>query len=164
MWWVYDLIRFLIQQDKQTAQEARALAQEIDDAVERVAVLNHPVSGKIYAFEVDGFGSAYFMDDANIPSLLSFPYLGYTKKNDPLYQATRKFILSENNPYFFKVGVSGRYEEQGESGEGVGGPHVGPGYIWPMSIIMRAYTSDVVELIGMIICRIRMKLWNASNC
>lgn len=86
-----------------TARAARMLAQEIDDAVQNYAVLSHPFNGKIYAFEVDGFGSAYFMDDANIPSLLSLPYLGYVPKNDPLYQATRKFILSEYNPYFFKV-------------------------------------------------------------
>ena len=91
--------------------------------------------GKVFAFEVDGFGSAYFMDDANIPSLLSLPYLGYVDKNDPIYKNTRKFVLSEYNPYLFK----------GEAGEGIGGPHVGPGYIWPMSIIMRAYTSDVRE-------------------
>ena len=86
-----------------TARAARMLAQEIDDAVQNYAVLSHPFNGMIYAFEVDGFGSAYFMDDANIPSLLSLPYLGYVPKNDPLYQATRKFILSEYNPYFFKV-------------------------------------------------------------
>ena len=91
--------------------------------------------GKVFAFEVDGFGSAYFMDDANIPSLLSLPYLVYVDRNDPIYKNTRKFVLSEYNPYFFK----------GEAGEGIGGPHVGPGYIWPMSIIMRAYTSDVRE-------------------
>ena len=94
--------------------------------------------GKVFAFEVDGFGSAYFMDDANIPSLLSLPYLGYVDRNDPIYKNTRQFVLSEYNPYFFK----------GEAGEGIGGPHVGPGYIWPMSIIMRAYTSDVRETGG----------------
>ena len=97
----------------------------------------------MFAYEVDGFGSAYFMDDANIPSLLSLPYLGfdlerfslvgYIRKEDPIYQNTRKLILGEFNPYFFK----------GAAGEGIGGPHVGPGYIWPMSVIIRAYTSDV---------------------
>ena len=73
------------------------------------------MAGKVFAYEVDGFGSAYFMDDANIPSLLSLPYLGYMDKHDPLYVNTRKFLLSDNNPYFFK----------GAAGEGVGGPHVG---------------------------------------
>ncbi|KAK8800907.1 hypothetical protein WA588_001738 [Blastocystis sp. NMH] len=121
--------------DKETAADAHKLVEEIDLAVKRFGVLKHPEVGEVFAYEVDGFGSAYFMDDANIPSLLSLPYLGYMSKDDPLYVNTRKFILSEYNPYFFK----------GKAGEGVGGPHVGPGYIWPMSLIIRAYTSDNKE-------------------
>ncbi|HKK45096.1 MAG TPA: glycoside hydrolase family 125 protein, partial [Balneolaceae bacterium] len=88
--------------------------------------------GKIYAYEVDGFGNRLFMDDANVPGLLSLPYLGCTKEDDPVYQNTRKFVLSQHNPYFFK----------GTAGEGIGGPHVGLNMIWPMSIIMRALTSS----------------------
>jgi meiotically up-regulated gene 157 (Mug157) protein len=73
------------------------------------------------------------MDDANVPSLLSLPFLEFIDKNDPIYQNTRKAILSlDSNPYFFK----------GVAGEGVGGPHVGDSYIWPMSIIIRAFTTD----------------------
>ncbi|KAK8806285.1 TAT pathway signal protein [Blastocystis sp. subtype 4] len=121
--------------DKETAADARKLADEIDEAVHRFGIVNHPFAGEVYAYEVDGFGSAYFMDDANIPSLLSLPFLGYLDKNDVIYQNTRKMILSEYNPYFFK----------GKVGEGIGGPHVGPGYIWPMSLIVRAYTSDNKE-------------------
>ena len=71
------------------------------------------------------------MDDANAPSLLSLPYLGALQQDNPLYLNTRNFVLSESNPYFFK----------GEYGEGIGGPHVGMDMIWPMSIIMRAFTS-----------------------
>lgn len=73
------------------------------------------------------------MDDANIPSLLSLPFLGYVERDDEIYLNTRKIILSEyTNPYYFK----------GTVGEGIGGPHVGDQYIWPMSIIMRAMTSN----------------------
>ena len=71
------------------------------------------------------------MDDANIPSLLSLPYLGFVDRKDPRYLITRQRVLSSKNPYFFR----------GASGEGIGGPHVGYGYIWPMSIAMRALTS-----------------------
>jgi meiotically up-regulated gene 157 (Mug157) protein len=72
------------------------------------------------------------MDDANIPSLLSLPYLNAVSENDMLYQSTRKFVLSENIPFFFK----------GTAGEGIGGPHAGMDMIWPMSIIMRGLTSN----------------------
>ena len=92
---------------------------------------NHPKYGKIYAFEVDGFYNHVFMDDANVPSLLALPYLGCVDMDDPVYLNTRKLVLSNANPYFF----------QGKAGEGIGGPHIGFGYIWPMSIIMRCNTT-----------------------
>ncbi len=50
-------------------------------------------------YEVDGFGNFVFMDDANVPSLLSLPYLGYvTNLKDPLYLSTRNALLSAANP------------------------------------------------------------------
>ncbi|MPN33703.1 hypothetical protein SDC9_181194 [bioreactor metagenome] len=101
----------------------------------KYAVVEHPKYGKVYAFEVDGFGNTYFMDDANIPSLLAMPYLNAVPKNDPIYQNTRKLVWSKDNPYFFK----------GSAGEGIGGPHIGYDMIWPMSIIMRAQTSNSDE-------------------
>ncbi|MEE1233679.1 MAG: glycoside hydrolase family 125 protein [Phocaeicola sp.] len=113
------------------------LASEVDEAIQKYGVVNHPVAGKIYAFEVDGFGNSLCMDDANVPSLLGAPYLGYCKVDDALYQNTRKFVWSDNNPYFFK----------GKAGEGIGGPHVGLDYAWPMSIIMKGLTTgDAAEL------------------
>ena len=66
------------------------------------------------------------------PSLLAMPYLGDVDVNDPVYQNTRRLVLSPSNPYFFK----------GKAGEGIGGPHIGFNYIWPMSLIMRATTSN----------------------
>ena len=114
------------------AGECRALADEVAAALEKYAVVEHPVFGKIYAYEVDGFGNCYLMDDANAPSLLSMAYLGDVAQDDPIYQNTRRFVWSEYNPWFFK----------GEAGEGIGGPHVGYDMIWPMSIMMKAFTSD----------------------
>lgn len=121
--------------DTSLATESKALADEVSDALRKYAVVQHPKYGKVYAFEVDGFGNAYFMDDANIPSLLAMPYLGATRKNDPIYRNTRKLVWSEDNPYFFK----------GTAGEGIGGPHIGYDMVWPMSIIMRAQTSESDE-------------------
>jgi meiotically up-regulated gene 157 (Mug157) protein len=121
-----------IQKDTSLAARLTDLAKEVEGALKKHAIINHPEHGKIYAFEVDGFGSAYLMDDANIPSLLALPYLGAIDANDEIYQNTRKFVLSENNPYFFK----------GKAAEGIGGPHIGQDMVWPMSIIMRALTSN----------------------
>ena len=117
--------------DMSLAKKATDLASEVQAAVERYAVTEHLNYGKIYAFEVDGFGNRLFMDDANVPSLLALPYLGCIDANDAVYQNTRKFIWSLDNPYFFK----------GAAGEGIGGPHIGYDMIWPMSIIMKAMTS-----------------------
>jgi len=117
--------------DKAFAEKCLSLAKEVEDAVRKYAIVTHPKYGKVYAFEVDGFGNASLMDDANAPSLLSLPYLGCVEINDPVYQNTRKLVWSHDNPYFFS----------GKAGEGIGGPHVGYDMVWPMSIIMLAITS-----------------------
>ena len=113
------------------AGECRALADEVETALKENAVVYHPKFGNIYAFEVDGFGNSYLMDDANVPSLLALAYLGDIAPDNPVYRNTRRFVLSDSNPYFFK----------GTAGEGIGGPHIGYDMIWPMSIMMRAFTS-----------------------
>lgn len=121
-----------VTKDETFAKACSTLADEVEAAVRRYGIVEHPKYGKVYAFEVDGFGNAAFMDDANVPSLLALPYLGCVDKNDPVYQNTRKLVWSTDNPYFFR----------GSAGEGIGGPHVGYDMIWPMSIIMRAMTSS----------------------
>ncbi len=108
-----------------------ALAREVSDALARYAVVQHPDFGPIYAYEVDGFGNAYLMDDANVPSLLSLSYLIPEMTDDPVYQNTRRFVWSDSNPYFWR----------GKAGEGIGGPHIGTQAIWPMSIMMKAFTA-----------------------
>ncbi|PTT03760.1 metal-independent alpha-mannosidase [Pedobacter sp. HMWF019] len=121
--------------DATLSAELLSLAEEVDAAIQKYAIVNHPKYGKIYAFEVDGFGNTYLMDDANVPSLLALPYLGSVDLSDPIYQNTRKFVLSSDNPFYFK----------GTAAEGIGGPHVGQDMIWPMSITMRALTSTDKE-------------------
>ena len=113
------------------ARQCNELAGEVEHALKKYAVYNHPKYGEIYAYEVDGFGNHFLMDDANVPSLLAMPYLGDVDANDPIYQNTRRFVWSKDNPYFFK----------GTAGEGIGGPHIGYDMIWPMSIMMKAFTS-----------------------
>jgi uncharacterized protein len=125
--------------DHAFARDCTTFADEIEERIGTYAVMRHPAHGPIYAYEVDGFGNALFMDDANVPSLLGLPYLGWCSMDDPTYRATRGFLLSEDNPYFFR----------GTAAEGIGGPHVGINWVWPMAIIVRALTSmDESEIIG----------------
>jgi meiotically up-regulated gene 157 (Mug157) protein len=114
-----------------------ALADEVSTALRQHAIVAHPKLGQVYAYEVDGYGGHVLMDDANVPSLLALPYLGAVTLTDPIYQNTRRLVLSADNPFFYK----------GKAAEGIGGPHVGVDMIWPISLIMRGLTStDNVEI------------------
>ena len=88
--------------ERELAAECTALADEVAGALQQYAVVEHPEFGKIYAFEVDGFGGCFLMDDANVPSLLAMPYLGDVERTDPIYENTRRFVWSEENPYFWR--------------------------------------------------------------
>ncbi|HYX33924.1 MAG TPA: glycoside hydrolase family 125 protein [Oligoflexus sp.] len=113
------------------ARDCRSLSDTIDVGIRQWGIGEHG-QGLVFYYEVDGYGGRVFMDDANIPSLLSLPYLGYCPLDDPIYQNTRALLWSEANPYFFR---SGSYA-------GIGGPHIGLGFIWPMSLMMWALTSS----------------------
>lgn len=134
-----------VNQDMAKSAECRQLADEVENALKVHATYNHPEFGEIYAFEVDGFGNHLLMDDSNAPSLLSLPYLCDIDVNDPVYQNTRSFVWSESNPYFFR----------GSAGEGIGGPHIGYDMVWPMSIMMKAFTSqddaEIAECVKMLL-------------
>ena len=115
------------------------LQQQVTKALADNAIVYTPNYGEIYAYEVNGYGSANMMDDANVPSLLSLSYLIPHLQDDKVYQRTRKYVLSPDNPFFFS----------GKAGEGIGGPHVGADSIWPLSIIMRGLTSTDDKEIAM---------------
>ncbi len=118
--------------DKTLAAGFTALAAEVENALKTHSIYEHKDYGKIYAYEINGLGDYNIMDDANIPSLLSLPYLDAMPNTDPIYQNTRKAMLSSANPYFCK----------GSVGEGIGGPHAGKDMIWPLGVIMRGMTSN----------------------
>jgi len=128
-----------IRPDAAFAKDCRALADEVEAALKKYAIYNHPTFGKIYALEVDGYGNHLLQDDANVPNLLSLPYLGVCSASDPIYKNTRKFVLSTSNPYFF----------QGKAAEGIGSPHTLINNIWTMGLTMRAITStDDAEILA----------------
>lgn len=115
------------------AQTLKTRGEIIEKGVWEHGVVNHKKFGPVFAYEVDGYGSALLMDDANLPSLLALPLLGFVKRDERTYQNTRKMILSkEGNPYFL----------EGAALKGIGGPHVGFRHAWPMSLLVQAMTSD----------------------
>jgi meiotically up-regulated gene 157 (Mug157) protein len=111
--------------------QALSLADEIQRGIDKFARFKHPQFGEVYAYEVDGLGNQHFMDDANVPSLLSMPYLGYCAAEDPIYSNTRAMILSKANPYFY----------EGTAAKGIGSPHTPQDYIWPIALCMQGLTS-----------------------
>jgi len=119
------------------AMNAWGLGEQVQTGIEQYATVNLNGFGKLYAYEVDGYGHTNLMDDANIPSLLSIPYFGYLPAGDTLYKNTRRFALSDRNPYYY----------QGKYASGIGSPHTPHGYVWPLSLIVEALTShDPVEI------------------
>ncbi|HEU5072506.1 MAG TPA: glycoside hydrolase family 125 protein [Verrucomicrobiae bacterium] len=120
-----------IRNDHDLAQKCRAMADEVEHALHEYAIVSHPKAGKIFAYEVDGFGDYYCTDDGNIPSLLSLPYLGAVATEDKIYQRTRRFLLSAENPYYCI----------GKAVSGLGGPHVGVDMIWPLGVIIEGLTA-----------------------
>ena len=120
-----------IYKDEEVAARAEKLASEIRAGIEKYGVVEHPKFGKMYAYETDGLGNYVFMDDANVPSLMSIPYLGYCSADDEIYKNTRAFVLSKENPYYY----------EGTAAKGVGSPHTPPEYIWHIALSMQGLTS-----------------------
>jgi uncharacterized protein len=130
--------------DERMARNAWGMSVEIQRGIEQYGTLELKPFGRIYAYEVDGRGHTNLMDDANIPSLLSIPYFGYLPKTNSLYLATRRFALSERNPYFFR----------GKYAQGIGSPHTPHGYVWPLALCVQALTAtddaEVDQIFGWI--------------
>ncbi len=126
------------------ADECDALRAEIDEGIKKYCVVEHETYGKIYACETDGMGNYSMIDDANIPSLLSIPYIGYSPADDEIYQNTRKFLLSAENPFYF----------EGAYARGIGSRHTPKNYVWHMALVMQGMTSvsddEKRELLDMI--------------
>jgi uncharacterized protein len=121
--------------DDVRADQAQTMRHEVHAGIQKYGIVSDKKHGKIYAFEVDGLGHANLRDDANVPSLLSAPYLGYLLKSDPIYQNTRKLLLSRDNPDY----------AIGKFARGIGSVHTPKGYIWPLSLLMQGFTASAEE-------------------
>lgn len=121
-----------IYKDSALTERIDKLRGEIEDGIKKFGIVSQEGFGEIYAYETDGLGNYNLMDDANVPSLMSIPWLGYSEKNDRIYQNTRKFILSKNNPYYY----------EGSSAKGIGSPHTPEQYIWHIALTMQGLTAE----------------------
>jgi hypothetical protein len=113
------------------ARAAKALRDEVQRGIQTYGLVLVPKYGYIYAYEVDGQGHAILTDDANIPSLLSAPYIGYTSPTDRYYDNTRRFLLSQDNPSFY----------QGQVARGIGSFHTPDHWVWPLALIVQGMTA-----------------------
>jgi len=111
------------------------LKNQIQSGINEYGIVDHPKYGKMYAYETDGFGHYNLMDDANVPSLLALPYLGFCSIEDEIYQNTRAFILSEENPYYF----------EGKAAKGIGSPHTPDQYVWHIALAIQGLTTNSSE-------------------
>lgn len=115
--------------------ELKELEADVGHGIQLYGIYRHPEFGPIYAYETDGFGNYCLMDDAGTPGLMSIPYLGYVGADDPVYQNTRRFALSKENPFYF----------EGKAAKGIGSPHTPGGYIWHMALSMQGLTAETAE-------------------
>lgn len=128
----------------ETAKRAERLAETVGKGIAVYATVEHPTFGKIYAYETDGLGNYNLMDDANIPSLLGLPYIGWCNTEDEVYRNTRRFVLSSQNPYYYS----------GSMISGIGSPHTPGKYVWPISLITEGLTETdqkrINEIVGIL--------------
>lgn len=140
--YMQELLKVIKEDD--LCKEAKTLEEEVNAGINKYGIIDHPKYGRIYAYETDGLGNYLLMDDANVPSLLSIPYFKYVDADNEIYQNTRKYCLSKDNPYYF----------EGKVLKGIGSPHTPNGYVWHIGVVLEALTSnnkdEIKELINMV--------------
>ncbi len=131
------MCRLLAEMDgqKDFIDEIKKLRQEIEKGIQTYGIIETEAFGPVYAYEVDGYGNYLLMDDANVPSLMAIPYFGYRDTWDPIYQNTRRMLLSHENPYYY----------EGKVAKGIGSPHTPEDYIWPIALAIQGLTSESDE-------------------
>lgn len=118
--------------DAEIVAQAKTLKTQIETGIKKFAVVPNKAGEDVFAYEVDGLGGYSIMDDSNVPSLMAAPYLGYCDKEDPTYLATRKTLLSKENPYFY----------EGKFAKGIGSSHTPENYVWPIALSIEGLTTN----------------------
>jgi meiotically up-regulated gene 157 (Mug157) protein len=126
--------------DEELARQSFEMGNSLAKVLWDSAIVGTQKFGSIWVYETNGLGSCNLMDDANMPSLLSIPYIGgniFANTRQTIWENTRRYALSDSNPFFFS----------GTAGAGMGSPHTGLDMIWPISICVQGLTSiDEAEM------------------
>ena len=125
----------VVNKNEELASECEKLRKQIDDGIKKHCIVENEKHGKIYACETDGMGNYSMIDDANIPSLLSIPYIGYATANDEIYKNTRNYLLSPDNEFYF----------EGKFAKGIGSCHTPGRKVWHMALVMQGMTATTKE-------------------
>ena len=117
--------------------KVETLLADIEQGIEKHGIVEVEPGVHVYAYEVDGLGGVLAdFDDANLPSLLSLPLLGWPKLDSTVYQATRERLLNPNhNPQYFN----------GTQIRGIGSEHTSPGNVWPLAMMTEVMTDTSVD-------------------
>lgn len=151
-----------IWKSKDLEVKATQLLRDIEGGIQKYAVLEVPArSGggmeKIYAYEVDGLGNSLTdFDDANVPSLLSIPLLGWTGYDKIAYQNTRARLLDPQfNSHYF----------DGPKLRGMGSPHTPGPFVWPLALAIEALTEEgpTEHVAEMLAFQVKQSLMSACN-
>nr|GAT45504.1 predicted protein [Mycena chlorophos] len=124
----------LLERHSGLRQIALTRSKTVEDALWEYGTVPTKKWGEVFAYEVDGYGGAAIQDDANVPSLISLPYLGFVNTTSDIYQNTRKMLLSptgSGNPYY----------AHGPAIRGVSSPHIDEAHVWPMGIVSEVITG-----------------------
>jgi uncharacterized protein len=140
--------------DMELKEKASKLLKDIEKGINEYGVVEGDSGESIYAYEVDGLGGVLKnFDDANVPSLLSIPLLGWDGYNREVYENTRAYILSKSNPYYF----------EGKNFVGIGSPHTPGQYIWPMALVIQGLTETGSDRTEKMAFQMRQLIRSATN-
>jgi meiotically up-regulated gene 157 (Mug157) protein len=130
------------------------LLKDIEQGINQYGIVQSEDGERTYAYEVDGMGGILSgFDDANVPSLLSIPLLGWSGYDQQVYQNTRRYLLSSSNKFYY----------EGQKFKGVGSPHTPRNFIWPMALVIQGLTESGADREEQMVLQLKQLLLSACH-